>query len=361
MRGLVSFGIAPGAGGFSFLWESFNRGKRSVGLDLTKQEARQVVYDLIADADVFITSYLPSTRRKLGIDVDDLRAINPQLIYARGSAHGALGDQADVGGYDSSTYWSRSGVAMAATPANATQAVSLPAPAFGDCQTAIGLAAGICAALFHRLQTGEATVVDTSLLGSGAWAMQASLVGVNSAGLDDLPRADRATARNPIANTYRTADGRFLVLSMLQADRLWGPFCTAIGRDDLIDDERFTDMPQRQLNSAACVAELDATFATRTLAEWTEALSAQPGPWAPLRLVRDLNDDQQAWANGYLQSVDYGDGRTLTLVSAPAQFDEQPPALRPAPAHGEHTESVLIELGRTWEQIGALREDGAVG
>ncbi|MCU1359224.1 MAG: L-carnitine dehydratase/bile acid-inducible protein [Ilumatobacteraceae bacterium] len=360
LRGIISFGIGPDINGFSFLWETFNRGKRSIGLDLTHQSARQVLYDLIATADVFITSYLPSTRQKLGIDVDQLRAVNPQLIIARGSAHGALGEQADVGGYDSSTYWFRTGIGMAATPVGSTEVTSLPAPAFGDCQTGIGLAAGVCAALFHRLRTGEATTVDTSLLGSGVWAMQASLVGVNVAGLDDLPRANRATARNPIANTYRTSDGRFLVLSMLQADRLWPGFCAAIGRDDLVDDPRFTDIPTREANSAACVAELDATFATRTLAEWTEALSAQPGPWAAVRRVRDLNDDRQVWANGYLQTVDYGDGRTLTLASAPAQFDEEPPQLNPAPAFGAHTEELLLELGRDWDQILALKDDGAI-
>jgi crotonobetainyl-CoA:carnitine CoA-transferase CaiB-like acyl-CoA transferase len=360
IRGITSFGVEPGTGGFSFLWEPFNRSKRCIGIDLTTESGHQVVLDLAANADVFMTSYLPGTRKKLGIDLDDIWAVNPSIIYARGSAHGPLGDEADKGGYDSSTYWFRSGVGSAATPEDSLDVVALPAPAFGDSQTGLALAAGVCGALFQRERTGKATVVDTSLMATSAWAMQASLVGANLAGRDELPHRDRTALHNPLGNTYRTADGRFVVLSMLQADRHWGPLCRALGREDLVDQERFATMQARTENSRACIAELDAIFSTKTLDEWGIALAEQDGPWSPVQRVGEMNADPQLWANGYLRDVDYGEGRHLTMVSAPVQFDEEAPDLRPAPEHAEHTEAILLELGRSWEEILALKEEGAI-
>ena len=122
-------------------------------------------------ADVFITNYLPSARAKLGIDVEDIRAANPDIVYGRGSAHGPRGGEADLGGFES-IYWLRTGAASAATGAGG-ELVTIPAPGFGDGQTGLAFAGGLAAALFHRERTGEALVVDVSLLSSGIWAMQA--------------------------------------------------------------------------------------------------------------------------------------------------------------------------------------------
>src|SRR5580693_5564545 len=214
LRGASSWGIPPGAGGFTFLWEPFNRGKRSIGVDIRKPEGLEIVLQLARQADVFITNFLPKARRKLKVDVDDIRAVNPNIIYARGSAHGPKGDQAELGGFDSTAYWMRSGLAMAAMPESTEHLVTPPGPAIGDIQTGFVLAGGLAAALFHRDRTGEALTVDVSLMACGMWAMQSSLVAVNTAGIAELPHANRLTAPNPVHNTYRTRDGRFLALGL---------------------------------------------------------------------------------------------------------------------------------------------------
>lgn len=361
VRSTTSWGVEPGINGFTYVWEAFNRGKQSVGLDLTKPEARALLGELIRGADIFLTSLLPRSRAKLGIDVEHVRQINPGCIYGRGSAYGPKGPEAARGGFDGSTYWQRTGAGLSAMPSPDADLVTLPAPAFGDSQTGMAFAGGLVAALFHRERTGEAKLVDCSLLAGGMWAMQAALVGANLKGVEMLKNADRAAAASPLSNTYRTSDDRFVALAMLRGDRYWADLCRLFGREDLAVDPRFTTVGQRDAHNRECIAELDAIFATKPLAHWVDLLSGQEGQWAVVEPVTALNSDPQALANEFIQTVDYGSGRDLALVSSPIMFDEQAPQLMPAPGLGADTELVLSsELGISWERIFELKDLGAI-
>lgn len=361
LRSTTSWGVEPGINGFTFAWEAFNRGKRSVGLDLTKQEARDILAALVCEADVFLTNLLPRSRAKLGIDIADIQRINPRCIYGRGSAYGPKGPDAPKGGFDGLSYWHRTGAGLAAMPSADSDLVNIPAPAFGDAQTGMALAGGIVGALFHRERTGEATTVDCSLLSTGAWAMQTGLVGANLKGVEMLKNANRATAASPLTNHYRTSDNRFIALFMLLGDRYWTDLCRLLGRADLAADKRFATLAERDRHNRECILELDAIFATHPLSHWVEILSRQEGQWAVVEPVTALNSDPQALANGYVQSVDYGEGRNINLVTSPVMFDEQAPELAPAPELGADTEMVLNEdLSIPWERILELKEIGAI-
>ena len=331
--------------GFVLSWDNYNRGKRSMTLDLRQEAGVEVLYKLVKDADVFLTNLLPRARRRMKIDIDDLKAINPKLIYAIGSGSGRRGPQADKGGFDSITYWHRGGISSSLTEEGADYPPAMPSGAFGDTASAAMLACGVTAALTQRAITGHAAVVDASLLGTAMWSMQRAITQATVAGVDKLPRGRREDMANVLVNNYRTADGRVIALCMLQGQRYWAPLCEVLGRPDLATDPRFATDEARETNKAAGIAELDAIFATRPLAEWREILAQQDGQWDVVQHVGELQRDPQVTANGYMQSVDYGEGRVLKMVSSPMQFDGEPLAARPAPEFAAHSDEVLAQLG----------------
>jgi crotonobetainyl-CoA:carnitine CoA-transferase CaiB-like acyl-CoA transferase len=360
IRGLVAWGIRPGDGGVTYLWEVFNRGKKSIGIDIRTAEGREVLLSLAEQADVFLTNFLEPARKKLQIDVDDVMLRNPRIIYARGTGHGPKGPDAAKGGFDGISYWARAGVSTAAMPADYGYPIQQPGPAFGDIQTGMHLAGGVAAALYHRERTGNGLVVDTSLLASGMWAMQASMAGAYVSGRGELPRFDRRKPGNPLANVYRTADNRFINLAMLESDRYWPGFCQAIGRPELAADARYATDGDRMANLDECIDLLDSIFAEHDLDKWRKTLASQDGQWAIIQTTSEVLDDIQAEPNGYLRWVPYDNGATLPLVVAPVQFDGEAAALTPGPAHAADTDQVLMDAGYTWDDLLRLKERGAI-
>ena len=360
LRGLRTGDSGTDSQGFVLSWENYNRGKRSITLDLRRTEGVEVLYKLLEDADVFLTNLLPPARRRMKIDVEDLRTRFPNIIYCVGSGLGQHGPEADKGGFDSITFWARGGIASQITPEDAPYPIVQPSAAFGDCASAAMLAGGIAAAIAQRAMTGHASVVDVSLLASSMWLMQRSVTQATLDGVGRLPKPKRHQVSNPLVNVYQTSDGRFVSLCMLQGQRYWPGFCEAAGRPDLIKDPLFETDAARKTNIAACTAQLDAIFRGRTLHQWREILAQQDGQWDVVQHVGELKDDRQVKANGFLQPVDYGDGRTLMMVSVPMQFDGGPLPARPAPELGADSESILQELGYDWGRIGALKDAGIV-
>src|SRR5438128_5786272 len=283
-RGLVTSGLVPSTGGINFMVEQSNRGKRSVGIDLAHPRGLELLHRLVETADVFLTNFLPAARRRLHIDVDDIRGINPRVIYVRGHGQGNRGPDRERGGYDAASFWCRGGIANALTPPAAAQPVMQRA-AFGDSAGGMTVAGGVAAALFHRERTGEPAVVDVSLLGTAMWIMAPDIIASKLLGID-LPVSDRTQPPNPIVNSYRTRDGRWLFLNMLQPDRYWPDLCRRLGRPDLLADPRFADGRARFAHRTECVRELDAIFAPRTLAGWRRALADSERGWAPVQAAR---------------------------------------------------------------------------
>lgn len=367
-RGLVTAGLHRTHGGVDISFLSANRGKRSLGLDLKDGDGRRLLGRLVARADVFVTNVRPAARRALRIDVGDVRADNPRVIYVRATAFGPDGPDADRGGYDAGAYWARSGMQELLTAPGARWPTGARA-AFGDVVGGLTIAGAVGAALYQRATDGTPSVIDASLLASGMWQVQVDLM---NAALDrsaaDRPGPDgAATARaipdryqspNPLMLPYRTADGRFVVLQMLASDRDWPALCRAVGQPAAATDPRFADADARRANSEACIRWLEEVFAGRDYAEWGQVLAGFAGEWAPVQTPAEVTVDPQVVANSYMVDVDIGAGLAVPVVTAPVRFDGRAGPVRRAPEPGEHTEEVLLELGLSWDDIEALKRRG---
>ena len=278
-RVTAAWGVPADVNGVSHLWEVTNRGKRAIALDVATQEGREFLMQLVDESDVFVTNFLPAARRKLGIEPEDIQGRNPRIIYARGSAQGPRGELSERGGFDGVSYWSRSGASLGVTPPDAPVPLAMPGPGFGDLQSGMALAGGIGTALFHRERTGEATVVDASLMSVGLWAMGMTISGTSVLDSDTLPHQYHRNSTNPLVNEYRTKDGGFIALAFLQSDRYWPEFCVLVERFEWLADDRFADSSDRAANTEALVELLDELFLDRDLAEWQELLATQDGQW----------------------------------------------------------------------------------
>lgn len=360
-RGLRSLGHITIEGDRNPVMEHANRGKRSMAIDMSTPDGHALLMDIARTADVFLTNFLPEARKKLKIDVDDMRAVNPRLIYARGSAYGPLGAEADTGGYDMTGFWSRAAGAMGSTPSDLEGVVPQPGPAYGDSIGGMTIAGGIAAALFDRERTGHARVVDISLLGVGVWA---SGVAINAALVSGEPwvanpAGANVAPNNPLVGFYRTADGRFLGLSMMQGFRYFGEFCRRVGVGELADDERFAGHEALTENAAAAAQILRSAIAARPLSHWRAALEGFDGQWAVVQNTVEVAADPQLRANGGIVDVET-DGERAELVASPVLFDETPLRLRPMPEFAADTEQLILELGGDWDRITALKESGAI-
>jgi crotonobetainyl-CoA:carnitine CoA-transferase CaiB-like acyl-CoA transferase len=360
MRGLAATGVIAVTGDVHALLEHSNRGKKSLGLDLASDEGLDILYRLAATADIFLTNKLPSVRKKLKIEVEDIRAHNAKIIYVRGTGQGERGRDADKGSYDSLAFWARSGIAVALTRPEYGHMVGPPGPGFGDSIGAMTIAGGMMGALFHRERTGEATVVDVSLLNSGMWAMGQAVALSLLMKVPWVPPPESATRRNPLVNNYLTKDGRYLSFCCLQAGRYWAPMCEAIGQPGLAGDPRFAEHESLLANSAEAIAILEAAFAKRPLAEWRERLADFVGQWTVVQDTLELSEDPQVVANGYIQPCQTASGTPFWLSAAPVQFDEEASVPQRAPEFNEHGDGILTELGLDWDTIVDLKLRGVV-
>lgn len=353
LRAVTASGLVAATEGFDYLTENANRNKRGLCLDLKNEDGRSVLDRLVAEADVFITNLLPDACEKLRIRPGDLQAVNPRLVYARGHGQGQLGPEAGAGGYDAVSFFSRGGIAHRMTSPEAGSLTS-QRPAQGDVTSGMFLAGGVAAALFRRERTGRGCVVDCSLLGSAVWTLGPDLAAASVLGREP-ERIDPLDLPNPLIGVYRTADARWLMLTMLDIPQWWGPVCDATGLDDL------AGMPTEEVaaNAKKLRERLAEVFLTRDLPEWEERLDARRCIYARVSNPVDVLDDRQVNENGYLpRHPAHPDAR---LAASPLQFDgEQVSVTRPAPDRGAHTDEILGEAGFDSGEISRLRACGAL-
>jgi crotonobetainyl-CoA:carnitine CoA-transferase CaiB-like acyl-CoA transferase len=338
-------------------FEQCNRGKKGITLNLEPPEAREILYRLVKGADVVVTNLLPHRRQRYGLTYEELVEHRPDIVYVSLTGYGSEGPDRDRPGYDYAAFWARSGImGLLGEPDDPPPPQR---PGMGDNTSALVLAGSVAMALLARERTGQGQEVDISLHNTGIWVLandvQAALVGV------DLPRPSRRSFPNPLWNSYRSRDGRWLMLVMLVSDMYWPQFCRATGRDDLEKDPRFATFQARYLNREELIAILDDLFAQRTLDEWAQALDEQGCIWAPAQTVKEVISDPQSRARGAFIEIDHPTAGKIELVDTPIKFGKSRVGVRgPAPELGQHTEEVLLEAGYTWDDIVRVRDEGLI-
>jgi CoA:oxalate CoA-transferase len=338
------------------IFAAYNRGKRSVTIDLRVPQGREVFLRLVEDADVVITNFKPGTMDEWELGYADAVRRNERIIYAMGSSFGPEGPDASREGADLSGQ--AAGGLISTTGGNGTDPGPVGATV-ADHIAGQNLLAGILAALYARERTGRGQLVETSLLGGQIWAQAGEYTHYLMSGLVSGPSGRSHPMIPGIYGVFPTADGWIAIVGVAGVTR--DLFYRTIGRPDLI--ERFDRLLYFEDDKAELWPILDSVFATKPSAEWCELLGAAGLRFAPVRNHAEVAADPGVRANGYIAKVadPEAPGSDVDVVKAPVRFSEPTPAVRAhVPELGQDTESVLLEAGYTWDDITTLSAEGAI-
>ena len=335
----------------NYAWETYNRNKKSVTIDLSREAGQKVLYRLVEKADVFITNLRPFEQEEFRVEYETLNQINPRLIYGSLTGYGNKGPERNAPGYDSTGFYARSGMVHML---RSEGQINIFRPAFGDNAGAMSLFAGIMTALYAREKTGVGQRVDVSLFQTGVYQLSFDVACALVTG-QEWNRPPREDLPNPLEMGYFTKDGRWLLLVCVQPDRYWSRFCQAIERADLEHDPRFETYDARFQNRATLLHILDEVFLTRTLEEWKPRLEGIP--FSPVQTLVEVVNDPQTRANDTFIPFDHPTYGRIEVVANTVKLSQTPATVRmPAPEFGQHTEEVLLEYGYSWEDIEQFKQ-----
>jgi len=334
-----------------------NAHKKGVILNLKDPEGREALFKLMDRADVFLTNWRPQALAKLGLDYESLKDKYPKLVYGSLTGYGEVGPDRDLPGYDFTAFWARGG--MLGTLYQAGSEPNNLIPGIGDHVAGMNLAAGCMVALHKAQTTGVGDKVLVNLLHSSIFAQSIAIQAAQYEGLGKTYPISRKVAENPFNNTYKSADGKFIQISMPPFDIFYPKFMPLLGREDLVGNERYTmaSITNNELHGEF-IAIVEEAFAKKTAAEWATILTEADVPFAVAAVWEEVLKDEQAWAINAFESVDYPTGKRA-MVRQPielANSDKRP--YGKAPMLGEHTEEILRELGYTDEQMKDMHERG---
>lgn len=336
-------------------FQAYNARKRSVALNLKSPDAPQVLQRLIATADVFIENYRPGVLDKLGCGWPALQAMNPRLVYCSVTGFGASGPYVDRPCYDTVAQ-GLSGYLSQTLDARHPHIVG---PAVADTVSAMYAAYGILGALVERGSTGIGRRVEIAMLDSmiafGGAAFSAYFAEGKVPGPDSRPRGSQSYA-------LRCSDDKLVALHLASVDKFFKALTVAIGRPELADDARFCSVMARQANYEVLTAELQFSFGTRPLAEWSACLLANDIPHAPVSSLDEVYADEQVQHNGIFINLHHPTQGEVMNTQRPVLYDgDRDAGALPPPTLGEHSEQVLEELGFDAAAVASMLRDGVIG
>ena len=341
----------------NWLFESYNRNKKSMTLDVSKGEGKKILYELVKQADIFLTNFTDAALKKLGLDFDTIFTQNPRIVYAQGSGWGSKGPLNVKPAFDT-LMAARAGFFMQIT--GVEQEPFIYPGAFSDVITGITLVPAILAALLSRQQRGQGQKVEVSGLGSLINLQIELLTSILLTGKEE-GRQVRKKAGNPLWNLYRCGDARWIALAMPQSDRYWSSFCEAMGIKHLEKAPKFENYIARSNNAEELVAILDDLFLTKSLSEWVEHLGKWDLLYGPVQNLPELVTDPQVLANDYIIDFNHPVYNMMKMIGFPYKFSDTPLSVMSAtPELGQNTEEILLEMGYEWEDIARFRDAGVI-
>ena len=378
LQAQVDSGQACPSPDFDYNWENYNRNKRSVTLDLTKDNGRAIIHNMVKQADVFLSNLRAHELVRYQLEYETLKKINPRIIWGNVTGYGKQGPDKDLPAYDATAYWTRGAI---------PHMISMPGmpvygyrPGIGDNIVGLGLAYGVMQALYLREKTGVGQAVDISLYHTGMFQMSFDVSGALITGLDfndwrsqpppeliqqslalmmQMMQFFNIKITSPLTGAYFTKDARTLMFVILQPDRYWVKFCKATGHEELLQNHKYDTMEGRAEDYPKLRQLFAETFLTKTFAEWHPLLEGIP--YAPTQTLKEVVNDVQAIESGCFVEYEHPRRGMIRQVANPINMSDNPADVRmPAPEFGQHTEEVLIEYGYTWEDIAKFKEEGTI-
>jgi len=349
-----SFG--PFQNGISAYFMSINRGKKSITINLRKDEGKQLLKDLVRDADILTENFRPGTMERLGLGYEALRSVNPRVIYAATSGFGQTGPLAPRGAYDMIIQAMGGIISITGEPGRPPVRVGT---SIGDLTASLYTVVGILSALHHREETGQGQLVDISMLDCQAALLENAIARYAVSGEVPGPLGSRHPAITPF-QVFESSDGYFVIA--IGNDTIWKRFCEVIKRPDLVADERFTTNPARTENQPELERILNGVFGEKTTEEWTEELEAAGIPCGPIQGVDQVVNHPQIQAREMMVEIDHPGAGPLLMPASPVKLSETPAKVeQPAPELGQHTEEILSRLlGLSEGEIQQLRDAEAI-